>query len=962
MYFEKQQYQEDCVENVIQVLENCDIRNNDFSNLQDNIGELWQKKSYTQFIKKNKNCLDVLMETGTGKTFTYLKTIFEIHKKFQKNKFIIVVPRTAIKLGVIQNIKLTRDYFYNEYKNYLKYIDYPKDGLGKIIQDFINTDDLNILITTNSAFNSEKNKINQREERLFSSGSVWDNIQNKNPIIIIDEPHLLKGKETQKGLNKLDGCLQIRFGATFPNDKNDEEHHLANVVYCLDSISAFRQNLVKGITVHTVISQEEQGGLKLSSTESKKKSFVVDYDIKGVIHRKTIHHQEDIGVKTGLSNYKNVKSTKIKASKVFFNNETCLELSNNKYNLGDEEVTKMIEVTIDKHFEKEKILFKQGIKTLSLFFIPSIADFRSENPKIKKIFEKIYQQKRIEVLKNVKDEDYKNYLKKDFDEEKKLKVHEGYFSGDKVSTKDKNSGMNKDDVGVNIILNEKEKLLSLDTPLRFIFSVWALQEGWDNPNIFNICKLSATTKDTSRRQQIGRGLRIAVNQSGHRLTYKKLGEKQHEFESINNLDVIVSGKEKEFIQAIQQEIQMASYSLVGDSLTLEKLKNLELNDIESAGLFFILQQNNITDKEGKINSSVYEFLKNQKDKLSTLNLTETRYQEILNKFTDNRNFIKDGNKGKKQVKIRAEQWKNFKILWEKINKKSRIVYKNIQQDLIIETVKKEFSKTKIEPLFVEIITKKYNAQQDKIENIDEKQEQEQINFFKIQKFNDFINFFVKKEKFPITFMVKLFNEIIKDKKNIEKIKNNPNQAKQSLLEILQDTIHGQIISFVNYQFLETKIYPNELQKHNGDKKLEIPHTFLGKEFAEKNVPEHLLYDTICFDSKDEKNIQQNDPKNINGKKITVFAKLPKISIPTPYKKYNPDFAYLIEKEDNKKLFLVVEAKDYKNENAIPIEQKKKIAYAEKFFESLKKELKNDNIEVQYKTRIKGQTLVDLIKI
>ena len=183
MHFEKQPYQENCVANIIKILEECDVRNNDFSNLPTAIGDLWTEKGYTQFIKKDdKKRLDVLMETGTGKTFTYLKTIFELHKQFDRKKFIIVLPRTAIKLGVIQNIKLTSDYFYGQYKKHLKFIDYPKDGLSKITHDFLGTDDLCVLITNNAAFNSEKNKINQKTETLFESGTVWGGIQKQNQL------------------------------------------------------------------------------------------------------------------------------------------------------------------------------------------------------------------------------------------------------------------------------------------------------------------------------------------------------------------------------------------------------------------------------------------------------------------------------------------------------------------------------------------------------------------------------------------------------------------------------------------------------------------------------------------------------------------------------------------------------------------------------------------------------------
>ena len=980
MLFEKQDYQENCVANIVAILEECDVRNNDFSNLDKAVKNLWQKEKYTQFTQKNKNRIDVLMETGTGKTFTYLKTIFEINKNFDKKKFIIVVPRTAIKLGVIQNIKLTRDYFYREYKKYLKYIDYPKDGLSKIIQDFFKSDDLSILITTNSAFNSDKNRINQpnenitrnitrQQEKLFEIPSVWKDIKERNPIIIIDEPHLLKGKETQRGLEKLKDSLQIRFGATFPTDQKNQEHHLSNVVYNLDSISAFRKFLVKGITVHTLISDEEQGALKIISIESKQKKFTVVYDINKEIFTQTIRLGEDIGAKTGFKKYTGVKPTKINKEEIFLNNGETLQLAKSgNYQLGDQEIKAMVKTTIAKHFLKEQQLFQKGIKTLSLFFIPNIKDFRqdenNQQPKIKKFFEKEYLKQRQEILKNKKiDTEYKQYLEKDINEEGKLLVHQGYFSGDKVSTKDKNAGLNKDDLGVNIILNEKEKLLSFKTPLRFIFSVWALQEGWDNPNIFTICKLASTNKETSRRQQVGRGLRIAVDQNGNRFTYKKLAENENKFYQVNNLDVIVSHREKEFIKQIQHEIQNASYSLVGSVVTLDTLKSLEMSDDEAATVFNTLRRKKIINEKGNILFSIYNFLKDNRKELDItcefngmVKITDEQYEKILRIFQDNRNILKDGNKKTKHVTIRSNKWIEFKELWETINKKSKIVYKNIEEEKIIKSISETFNKENIAPIEVKLLTQKYDAQNDNIENKEESKIGN-VNFFTIKKLEDFIDHFVKKEKFSFSFMVKLLNQIDR-----QKIKNNPEQAKKRLIEILKETIHGTILSSIesciDYQFLETTIYPNELQDTDTTEKTEIPYTLLGKNFTEDS-PEHNLYDTICYDSKIEKEIQENDPSKINDNKITVFAKLPKISIPTPYKTYNPDFAYLIEKKNKKKLFLVVETKGYDNENDIPDDEKNKIEYAKKFFKALQEQI--PKIEICYKTRINRKSLGDLLK-
>ncbi len=943
MQFEKQRYQDQCVDNIITVLKECDVYQNNFDNMS--------KAIDTRFKKSMRNRLDVLMETGTGKTFTYLKAIFEIHKHFNKNKFVIIVPRRAIKLGVIQNIELTKYYFFQEYGKYLSYINYPEEGLGKIEHDFLKTDDLTILITTHSAFNSDKNKINQSTERLFEHGSVWQGIREKQPIIIIDEPHLLKGSKTQKGLETLNDSLQIRFGATFPKDTKDEEQHLSNVVYALDSISAFNQYLVKRIAVDTIISDSEQSELKV--TDTNKKSFTVMYAKNSIIFKETIFIGDDIGAKTGIKKYNTISATKINKGKVFLSDKSTLDMSTS-YDVTDIEIRHMVKKTIENHFEKEEKFFEKGIKTLSLFFIPKIKDFRdsdNKSPRIKKIFEQEYRKQREVIFRDTKNKMYKQYLSKDISEDGMLQVHEGYFSGDKGKTKE-----DREADGVNMILNEKEKLLSFDTPLRFIFSVWALQEGWDNPNIFTICKLSSTSKDTSRRQQVGRGLRIAVNQKGHRFTHLFLNEDKDAFHEINTLDIVVSGKEKDFIEGIQNEIQEASFSLVGDTITLEKLEQLGFNDTERCFLFTILLQNGVIDPQRKIRSSLYEFLKhnkdNLKDKLAVLGISETRYQEMLDKFTENTYPVTDKNKLPQAVNIKPKQWESFKVLWETINKKATIVYKDIEEESIIEQVAELFNKESIEPVSIKIHKAIYNTQKDKIESIQEER-LEEVSFFKVQTYSDFISYFMKDEKLPLHFLLKLFNKI-----DIQKIKCDPQKAKEHLLRILKETIHTSIINQVSYNFNETTIYPNKLQDKKGNAIQNINSTLLGKYHTLEAEPEHLLYDTICYDSDIEKELQK-EPSNVNKQTITVFAKLPRISIPTPYKNYNPDFAYLIETKDCKKLFLVVETKGYKREGDIPIEEQNKIAYAKKFFEILQQQL--PDIDIQYKTRISTQSLSDIIE-
>ena len=952
MLFENQQYQLDCVNNIITALKGVDFDNGgNARRLAANIEQIGKENGLGQFpVDGDKKQLDVLMETGTGKTFTYLKTIFELHKQFNQTKFIIVLPRTAIKQGVIQNIKLTDEYFFNEYGKHINYIDYPKDGLGTINQNFINSTDLSVLITTNSAFNSNKNNINKKTESLFKFGDTWTGIASKKPVVIIDEPHLLKGSETQKGLEKLDKSLFIRFGATYPRE---DAHKISNVVYALDSISAFNQYLVKQIGVSTVFINSEESSLHIRNLKPKT-NFEAFYNLNEQLHKTTVYIKDDIGAKINLDKYRGISVVKINRDKIYLSDGTTLEQSKGNYRLSDSEVEMMVKHAIRLHFEKEQRLFEKNIKALSLFFISSINSFRGENPIIKKVFEQQYKIIRAEVYKNTKNKAYKAYLDKDY-KDGQLQVHDGYFSGDRGSNDE------KERQGVDLILNDKERLLSTDTPLRFIFSVWALQEGWDNPNIFTICKLSSTDQDTSRRQQVGRGLRIAVNQQGKRLTHQHLGEREHDFYDINALDMVVSAQEQDFIHGIQNEIMEASFSVVGDAITGQILKDCGLNERECTRLMIALEDNEIIkfnedSNEYTIQSPILDYLVSHRAVFAFVN--DQRFEEIKRIFTTNsKQHVIDKNKPFETVKVRQKQWQEFKTLWETINKNSAIVYKNIKEEGLIESISATFSNADIQPNRAHIYQQTLDTQQNQINSIEDSDidGSKSNGYFNRHSRTQFITKFAKDERLPISFIAKLFNKL-----NWQSFENNPQDAQDQLRHLIKEKIHSSIIKSVGYEFNQTSIYPNELQDERGESIEELKYTLLGRYLADENPgKEEFLYDKVVYDSKIEKSSIQDDPIQTNGNAITVFAKLPKINIPTPYKTYNPDFAYLIKRANGKQLFLVVETKGYKYEDNISKQEKQKIDYAKVFFHALQKEMPNVNI--QYKTRTTQQSLATIIR-
>ncbi len=935
--FDRQKHQETCIERMMDALEERRDDNSLAARPDFDFNSNFPKKP-------DENRLDVLMETGTGKTYVYLKTIFEIHKRFGKTKFVIVVPRTSIKLGVLQNVRLTDNHFLSQYGRRLKCVRYPEDGVSGVVSEFIRTNELSVLLITNSAFNSKDNLVNKHTETLDGGATIWEDIARQEPVVIIDEPHLLAGKKTTQYLERLrDKSLFIRFGATYPGNGDGA----TNVVYVLDSITSFNKKLVKRIHVDVADSNAEEENVRVVNAVSRQE-FTIEYMKNGQFHKKNIKYGEDIGAVTGLDIYHGMYATSINTTEVRLNDGKSLLVG--VPSLTDDEMRYMIRRTIDLHFEREEEMFSMGIKTLSLFFIPHIQDFRSDSPRIKRMFEKEYREARNKVLAKDLDEKYRLYLKMDY-QDGKLLVHDGYFSGDRGSKDEKVAD------GVDKILNQKQQMLSLDEPLRFVFSVWALQEGWDNPNIFNICKLSHTNKDTSRRQQVGRGLRIAVDQRGHRMTEDRLAERNIDYHTINDLNMIVSAHERSFVYDMQHEIRDASVNIVGPRITLADMKNAGMSDSESAPIYMVLRENDMIDGAGFGRSSIPDFLESNRALFSDIN--DERFDEIVKKFTDTSDAVIE-RKPRKMVHIKANKWKEFKELWEMINRKVHIVYKNINEESIISAVSKEFNKRQIPKAKSTITRHVYDSENDMVK-IEKEITSGDTTYFKKAEFHQNIMKIAKDHKWPIRFLLKLFSCI-----NVSMYKSNPREAERQLIDIIQETIDQVVMEKVEYQFAETVVdgNGNGLQDSEGRVKKSLPYTDIGKEYTDDAPLDEFLYDTTVYDSTIERKSIRHDPmKYEDGDKsdsITVFAKLPKINIPTPSKNYNPDFAYVVKHQNGQTLFLVVETKGYDREEDIHKNEQKKIDYGYRFFESLQKTLPG-NVAVRFERRLNTDKMSDILK-
>ncbi|MCQ2777953.1 DEAD/DEAH box helicase family protein, partial [Helicobacter pylori] len=566
--------------------------------LLENIQNLRSEQKITQGsvgIDKSLNC-DILMETGTGKTFCFLECVYALHQNYRLSKFIVLAPSNAIKLGVLKSIEITREFFKSEYSVHLE--SYEE------IRSFILASNHKccVLVMTFSAFNKEKNNINKtclENTNLFNGAkSYMQALANIRPIVIMDEPHRFLGDKTKKYLEQLNALVTLRFGATFKDDYN-------NLIYALDSKKAFDCALVKSISVASV-GESQEYFLELKGIEKRNEyEAAINYtNLEKKTQSVKVKKHDNLGVLTQISALEDYIVENITKTEVCFLNGFNLLLDQREpfshLLEGDQEM--MLKEAIKSHFEREEGLFKKGIKALCMVFISGVNSYLSENEKPAKLallFEKLYQQELEEVLKKPLDENYRAYLERTKDNIQK--VHGGYFAKSKKESDEAQV--------IALILKEKEKLLSFESDLRFIFSQWALQEGWDNPNVMTICKLAPSHSNITKLQQIGRGLRLAVNDKGERIT------KEHaDFDFVNELVVIVPQVEGDFVGAIQQEI--SEHSLIKQVFSAEEL---EKSGIVKKGYYGVLLETleslgfgeKTDDESFKLTLNQNEFLKKE---------------------------------------------------------------------------------------------------------------------------------------------------------------------------------------------------------------------------------------------------------------------------------------------------------------------------------------------------------------
>ncbi|GHP54420.1 DEAD/DEAH box helicase [Helicobacter pylori] len=958
--FKRLDYQEKCLNQILGVFKGIYFREqkNDaqrISNpvfeieaikdlLLENIENLRSKQKITQGsvgIDKSLNC-DILMETGTGKTFCFLECVYALHQNYHLSKFIVLVPSNAIKLGVLKSVEITREFFKSEYSTHLEsYED---------IRSFILASNHKccVLVMTFSAFNKEGNVINKsclENTNLFNGAkSYMQALASMRPIVIMDEAHRFLGDKTKKYLEQLNALITLRFGATFKDDYK-------NLIYALDSKKAFDCALVKSISVASVgESQEYFLELKgVVKTQNDYEAAINCTNLENKTQSVKVKKHDNLGVLTQISALEDYIVENITKTEARFLNGFNLLLDQKEpfSHLLEGEQEVMLKEAIKSHFEREEGLFKKGIKALCMVFISGVNSYLSENEqpaKLALLFEKLYQQKLEEVLKKPLDENYRAYL--EHTKDAIYKVHGGYFAKSKKESDEAQV--------IALILKEKEKLLSFDSDLRFIFSQWALQEGWDNPNVMTICKLAPSHSNITKLQQIGRGLRLAVNDKGERIT------KEHaDFDFVNELVVIVPQVEGDFVGAIQQEI--SEHSLIKQIFSTEEL---EKSGVVKKGYYGVLLETleglgfgeKTDDENFKLTLNQNEFLEKEPE------LERLKDEKYLD-FEKLKDFLKDRlvghfrvrNKNERKtekIKINKENFKKFETLWESLNHQTRIAYAIDSESLIDEIVTKINTSFNVSSKIVSVTTHK------KVETMgnDATTEIFERESACVWSLHEFISALSNKVKLSFKSVAKVLENI--DENKFNEIKKNEQEGLKRLEDLFLEIIYQNIKDKISYQMRETTI-KNRKNDAFYDEKGEIREFLDGSlgvdkyEIKNSSAQEKCLYENFMqVDSEIEKDTIEES----NDTKIIVFGKLPRVKIPIGLNQtYSPDFGYVVENND-KKVLLVVETKGVEHESELREEENRKISTAKKFFEALKKQ----GVNIEYKTKTGKDQLSALI--
>lgn len=908
--------------------------------LQKNNGFLSVPKKYTK-IKAGERVepliLDIHMETGTGKTYTYAKTMFELNKERGIFKFIVVVPTLSIKAGTVNFLKseASKKHFrdiYNKQINCLvvesreskkgKKNSFPQAIKEFIIADSFDKNTMQVLVINQGMINSKTIQEDKYDTTIFDRlNCCVQGIADTNPVVIIDEPHKFKSdKKTWNNLMKFQPQFILRYGATFDDNFYD-------LIYSLDSVRAFNTDLIKGIIVEV---EETDNGknekITLKSANAKEAIFTYINDIK---------QSQEITVGKGEhihSSLPGLTVEKLQSKKILLSNgyEMTERMSLNPISYSESLQEQMMKKAIIRHFEIEERYMKEyspRVKPMTLFFIDNIETYRSENKSDEKLriyFEDTLKSVLKDKISKMEECSYKDYLK--YSLANIDKCHGGYFSKD---NSDSDEAVAEE---IDEILHEKEKLLDIENPRRFIFSKWTLREGWDNPNVFIICKLRGSGSETNKLQEVGRGLRIPVNEFMNRVT-----DREH------YLHYFVDFTEKDFVEKLKGEINNGK--IVKNNL--ERLSEELLKEIavtyrkEEDEIFDELYAEKIIDRKYNFSETGYEALKN-------------RYPLIFETLKQNK--IKNIREKKGTVHIRKEKYELFKKLWEELNSKVIIKYEFKNNEEFQALINKMILEVEFEESGIRTVS---HTMEKDIENskvsfgVQEEIEMDKIVISQLT-YREFLLELERRTNIPIQMLNNMFIHLINGKK--VDVNNYLNHA---TIRRIQESYKKYLIenSFTkfsaSYEKIDTAIHPTKLTDSKGNIVSEAMSSDFGIFSEEERANENYLYDEIYYDSE----IERENIKN-SVKEVIVFAKIPKNSIKIPViggGSYSPDFAYIIKFEDEKEeLNLIIESK---GKEELTSDEKMKIESARRLFNNYL----GKNINIRFKEQLKNDKINKIIR-
>lgn len=889
------------------------------------------------------------METGTGKTYVYIKTMFELNKQYGWSKFIVVVPSIAIREGVAKSFTMLEEHFMELYAKKARWFVYDSSNL-KELDSFSSDSGLYVMIINTQAFaasmkeggRSKESRIIYSKRDEFGSRRPIDVIAVNNPIVIMDEPQKMEGDATQAGIKRFNPLFVLNYSATHKT-KHD-------TVYALDALDAYRQQLVKRIHVKGFELKNLRGTsgyMYLDSIElSPKRPPMARIEIEtktasGTIVRKTktFGTGDSLREESGLAEYEGFTLSEINAKGyvTFLNGVTLRrgEVTGDTNELTMQRV--QIRETIKSHFEKERQLFKRGIKCLSLFFIDEVAKYKSydeEGNEVKGVFQKIFEEEYARLVSeefHIWDEDYNEYLRRFVPQE----VHRGYFSIDKKTNRvidgkvEKKTGLSDDISAYDLILKNKERLLSFDEPTRFIFSHSALREGWDNPNVFQICTLRHSNSTTAKRQEVGRGLRLCVDKNGVRMDKELLGDDVHE---INKLTVIANESYADFTSALQKETREVLRERAAKAtvayFTGKQIKIGEelhtIDELEASRIIIYLEDNGYIDEDKHITPEYREAIASGNvaplpPKLQPIAEGVTR---LINSIFDPKaldDMVVEEKTTIRENKLNENFGKEeFQALWKEINHQYVYTVSYDSEELIENAILH--------------INAELDVKQLRYIMVEGTQDEKQVTEFGDTRSQshlltdvctstvryDLVGDIAKGANLTRRTVVKILQGIKESKLYL--FKNNPEEFIRKVISIIKEQKSTMIVETIHYNMTEGK-YDSSIftvkSKMDFDKAYE----------AKKHITDYVF-----SDSKGERQFAHDLDQ---AKEVVVYAKLPRtFQIPTPVGNYAPDWAIAMEVDGIKHIFFIAETKGSMSSMDLTKIELAKIECAEKLFNSI----------------------------